>query len=187
MNAQRLLLWSVTAVLAATTELGVDLARAQRGLGFGPPNREERALVTQFDTDGNSRLNDAERARARAWLATQPLATAPSPMASSPTTITYTQLLGLQGSASRSFVASQAGVVSVTLQSAEVPMGIGIGAQPSSGAGCRAATSVVTPAGESPQLATAVDPGSYCLLVFDVSDPGSRTSQVAVTIVVLHP
>lgn len=113
--------------------------------------------------------------------------TAPSPTTPSPATITYTQLLGPQGSASRSFIASQAGVVSVTLQSAAVPMGIGIGAQPSSGAGCRAATSVVTPAGESPQLAAAVDPGEYCLLVFDVSDPGSRTSQVPVTIVLVHP
>ena len=72
MNVQRLLLWSVTAVFAATTDLAVDIVRAQRGFGGGPPNREERALVTQFDSDGNSRLNDTERAKARAWLATQP-------------------------------------------------------------------------------------------------------------------
>ena len=115
------------------------------------------------------------------------IVTTPSAIAVSPTTITYTQLVGPQGSASRSFVASQAGVVSVTLQSAAVPMGIGSGALPASGAGCRATTSVVTAAGESPQLAIAVDPGSYCLLVFDVSDPGSRTSQLPITIVLAHP
>ena len=72
MSVQRLHLWAVTAVIAATTDLGIDILRAQRGFGFGPPTREERALVTQFDADGNSRLNDAERAKARAWLATQP-------------------------------------------------------------------------------------------------------------------
>ncbi len=113
--------------------------------------------------------------------------TTSSPVTTSPTTVTYTQLFGPQGTASRSFVASQAGVVSVTLQTAPVPMGIGIGAQPASGTGCRPATSVVTPAGDSPQLATAVDAGSYCVLVFDVSDPGSRTSQLPVTIVLVHP
>jgi len=72
MSTQRLLGWSMTALFAATTGLGVEIVRAQRGFGFGPPNREERALVTQFDTDGDSRLNDAERVKARAWLAPQP-------------------------------------------------------------------------------------------------------------------
>jgi hypothetical protein len=71
MQASRVLLWSVTAVLAATTGLGHDVAYAQRGFGFGPLTLEERPLVNQFDHDRNGRLDDKERAEARAWLKTQ--------------------------------------------------------------------------------------------------------------------
>jgi hypothetical protein len=39
--------------------------------GGGPGPQPERAVVAQFDRDGDRRLNAAERAEARAWLATQ--------------------------------------------------------------------------------------------------------------------
>ena len=72
MNAQRFLVWSAAAVLVAVAGLRVEGVRAQRGFGVGLPNGEERQLVAQFDADRNGRLNDKERAQARAWLATQP-------------------------------------------------------------------------------------------------------------------
>jgi hypothetical protein len=44
---------------------------AQRG-GFGPPMQQERKVLKQFDTNGDKRLDTAERKAAREWLASQP-------------------------------------------------------------------------------------------------------------------
>lgn len=63
---------STVGLLTAAAALGGEHLRAQRGFGFGPPDREKRSVVGQFDAGGNGRLNDAERAEARTWLATQP-------------------------------------------------------------------------------------------------------------------
>lgn len=48
------------------------IAQPFRGPGGPPPGQQERKLVAQFDKDGDKRLDTAERAAARAWLATQP-------------------------------------------------------------------------------------------------------------------
>ena len=72
MTSRGWLLWSTVGVVAVAAALGGEHVRAQRGFGFGPPDREKRSVVGQFDADGNGRLNDAERAEARTWLATQP-------------------------------------------------------------------------------------------------------------------
>jgi len=113
--------------------------------------------------------------------------TSPDPTPTSPVTVTYTQLLTAQGWTSRTFTAAQAGTISVTLQSSELPMGIGIGVTGADGSGCQTSVSVVTPAGDSPQLRTNVEAGTYCLVVYDVSPAGSRTIQVPVTVVLVHP
>ena len=72
MTSRGRLLWSTVGVVAVAAALGGEHVRAQRGFGFGPPNREKRSVVGPFDADSNGRLNDAERAEARAWLAAQP-------------------------------------------------------------------------------------------------------------------
>jgi hypothetical protein len=95
--------------------------------------------------------------------------------------------MSVQGWTSRSFTVAEAGVVSVTLQSSELPMGIGIGVPSTGGSGCQTSISVVTSAGDSPQLSASVDAGDYCLVVFDVSPAGSRATQVPVTVVRVHP
>jgi hypothetical protein len=65
-------------VLAAALVVGAAaaplLAVAQPfpGMGGRPPGQEERKIVARFDKDGDKRLDTAERAAARAWLATQP-------------------------------------------------------------------------------------------------------------------
>ena len=113
--------------------------------------------------------------------------TAPDPTPTSPVTVTYQQLMTAQGWTTRSFTAAEAGVVAVTLHSSELPMGIGVGVTSTGGSGCQTSVSVVTTAGDSPQLSTSVDAGDYCLIVFDVSAAGSRTTQVPVTVVLVHP
>lgn len=93
--------------------------------------------------------------------------TAPT-SATSPTTVTWTTHVGTNGSASRSFVTTRSGSVTVTLQSAVVPLGIGLGIPGATGGGCRPAVTVTAAPNESPQLTTAVEEGTYCVLVFDV-------------------
>ena len=102
----------------------------------------------------------------------------------SPTTVTWATLLGARGAASRSFVASQYGTVSVTLQAAAVPLGIGIGVPASSQSVCRPSSSVTASPGDSPQLTAAVQPGNYCVLVFDV---GGISDQIWFTIQLVYP
>jgi hypothetical protein len=94
-------------------------------------------------------------------------------------------LLYAKGAVSRSFVASQAGSVTVTLQSAAVPIGIAVGVPAvASGGNCRAATSVTAAASEVPQLTIGVEAGTYCLLAFDA---GGIVDQIAFTVKLVHP
>ena len=110
--------------------------------------------------------------------------TAPTSV-TSPTTVTWTTLLYARGAASRSFVASQAGIVTVTLQSAAVPIGIAVGVPAAaSGSSCRAATSVTATASDAPQLTIGVEEGTYCVLVFDV---GGIVDPIAFTVNLVHP
>ena len=110
--------------------------------------------------------------------------TAPTSV-TSPTTVTWTTHIYAKGAASRSFVASQAGSVTVTLQSAAVPIGIAVGVPAvASGSGCRAATSVTAAPSDAPQLTTGVEEGTYCVLVFDV---GGIVDPIPFTLQLVHP
>lgn len=108
------------------------------------------------------------------------VATAPTET-TSPSTITWTTQLGPRGSASRSLQVDQAGTVSVTLQSAPFPVGLGIGVPQADGSGCRTTLSTTATPASSPQLTTSVEEGRYCVIVFDVvglTDPITFTVQV---------
>lgn len=110
--------------------------------------------------------------------------TAPTSV-TSPTTVTWTTLLYANGAASRSFVASQAGSVTVTLQSAAVPIGIAVGVPAvASGSGCRAAASVTAASSDAPLLTIGVEAGTYCVLAFDV---GGIVDPIAFTVNLVHP
>jgi hypothetical protein len=110
--------------------------------------------------------------------------TAPTSV-TSPTTVTWTTLLYARGAASRSFVASQAGSVTVTLQSAAVPIGIAVGVPAvASGSSCRASTSVTAASSDAPLLTIGVEQGTYCVLVFDI---GGIVDPIAFTVNLVHP
>lgn len=113
----------------------------------------------------------------------EPATTAPTSV-TSPTTVSWTTHVGTNGSASRSFVSSQAGSVTVMLQSADVPLGIGVGVPTASGGGCRAAVSVTAAPNNAPQLTTVVEAGTYCVLVFDV---GGIVDPIPFTLQLIHP
>lgn len=108
--------------------------------------------------------------------------TAPTPV-TSPTTVSWTTLIGNNGLATRSFVTSKTGSVSVTLQTAAVPLGIGIGVPGASGSGCRAAVSVAAAPNDAP-LTTAVEEGTYCVLVFDI---GGILDPIPFTLQLVYP
>lgn len=107
--------------------------------------------------------------------------TAPT-SATSPTTVTWTTHVGTNGSASRSFVTSKSGSVTVTLQSAVVPLGIGLGILGATG--CRPAVSVTATPSDAPHLTTAVEEGTYCVLVFDV---GGIVDPIPFTLQLVYP
>jgi hypothetical protein len=113
----------------------------------------------------------------------EPATTTPTSV-SSPTTVNWTTHVGTNGSASRSFVASRAGSVTVMLRSADVPLGIGVGVPGASGGGCRAAVSVTAAPNDAPQLTTAVEEGTFCVLVFDV---GGIVDPIPFTLQLVHP
>lgn len=102
----------------------------------------------------------------------------------SPSTITWITQLGPRGSASRSLQVDQSGTVSVTLQSAPVPVGLGIGVPQANGSGCRTTLSTTATAASSPQLATSVEAGRYCVTVFDVV---GLTDPITFTVAVVQP
>lgn len=112
--------------------------------------------------------------------------TTPTTVTTSPTTVTWTTLISARGAASRSFVASQQGTASVTLQSAPVALGIGIGVPGSSANVCRPSSSVTASPGNSPQLTAAIQPGSYCVMVFDVGGISDQ-NQISFTIQLVFP
>jgi hypothetical protein len=106
--------------------------------------------------------------------------TAPSTV-TSPTTVSWTTLVGPGGTASRSFTATQAGVVTLTLTNAAFPLEIGIGVPRSSGSGCLLSASVTATQGSSPQLTASVEQGNYCVKVYDagvITDPIPFTMQI---------
>jgi hypothetical protein len=109
--------------------------------------------------------------------------TAPT-SATSPTTLNWTTHISTNGSASRTFVTAQAGTITVALQSAAVPLGIGVGVPGASGGGCRAAVSVTAAPNAAPQLTAAVEEGTYCVLVFDV---GGIVDEIPFTLQLVYP
>ena len=112
----------------------------------------------------------------------------PTLPSTAPVTETFENQFGVQGSASRSFVVSETGTVSVTLTAAgppsDVALGIGVGIPRSTGSGCSLSRSVTATAATAPHLIVTAEPGTYCVHVFDV---GALTGDVRFSVSVLHP
>lgn len=104
-----------------------------------------------------------------------------------PATETFSSRLTVQGSAWRLVTASQAGTLSAKLTTASQPstiVGFGIGIQNGSTTGCLLHSQVRVTAGASPQVDARVDPGVYCIKIFDV---GTLTDSMGFTITIVRP
>lgn len=95
-----------------------------------------------------------------------------------PGTDIFATSLAVQGATSRSIIASQAGVIVLTLQglgSGASQLGIGLGIPRADGSGCFLTQSILTSPGSTPHLAASVEAGEYCVRVFD---PGTLANPV---------
>jgi hypothetical protein len=116
-----------------------------------------------------------------------PAAPSPSP---TPTikTETFASTVTQKGATSHGFEVTTGGTVSVTLLSAGPPasttVGLGLGIPNANGANCNLALSLNTTAGGDAQITTDVDPGLYCVTVYDA---GSLTAAVRVSVQIVHP
>ena len=104
-----------------------------------------------------------------------------------PGTETMNGLMAPNGTAIRTFTASQSGTVTVLLAKTDPPIvvGLGVGIRDASGAACNFSQTVNTPGAATPQLSVTVDPGTYCAGAYDVGNVGQNG--VFVTITVTHP
>ena len=109
-------------------------------------------------------------------------ATSPSNESTSPVTESWTGIIAPGGTASRSFVASQSGTVTVTLTSSDAPLGIGSGVPRTATGGCRLTVSQVDAPGVS--VSAAADAGTYCVQLFD---DGGVVSQAAFAVQIVYP
>jgi hypothetical protein len=109
------------------------------------------------------------------------------PPASTAGTDTFATLVTPRGTAAHTFPVDTAGTITMTLTSVTpaIPIGLGIGIPGQGTSICSLSQSVETTAGAAPQLTIAVDPGTYCVQVYDsghVTDPG-----VSFSVTVVHP
>lgn len=117
---------------------------------------------------------------------TMPSVTTPT-ATTSPTTSTFASRLTVRGSASRTFTASTAGAVTVTLASAGAPstvVGLGIGVPNGGVSRCTLSTSLNTTGGSTAQISATVDPGSYCVAIYDV---GTLTDSIDFSMTIVYP
>jgi hypothetical protein len=90
------------------------------------------------------------------------------------------------GFASRSLTLTTAGMIEITLTSVlpAVRVGLGVGVPNADGGACNLSRSLETIAGDSPQVTTAADAGTYCVKIFDV---GHVEESASFSITVTHP
>jgi hypothetical protein len=113
--------------------------------------------------------------------------TAPS-TPTGPTTENFASVLAAGGATSRTFVAAQAGAITVGLSDAnpDVKVGLGVGVPNGQGAICSLTYSLTTSKSTVAQVSTTVDQGSYCVEVFDVGNIPAK-SAIAFQITIVHP
>ena len=111
---------------------------------------------------------------------------APSTTAGPGTTV-LSAMMAPNGTAMRTFEASAAGTVTVTLNSTSpaTVVGLGLGIPGNATGGCDMTATVNTAGGAAPQLSAAVEAGTFCAGAFDRGGVG--LGGVLVTITIVHP
>lgn len=111
----------------------------------------------------------------------------PNISVTTPKAETFASTLAVNGASSRTLLASQAGTVTVSLDSlggTASRVGIGFGVISRVDQTCRYARSIETGPGGGPHISLPVSAGEYCLRVFDV---GALTAPTAFSVSVNYP
>jgi hypothetical protein len=117
---------------------------------------------------------------------TSPTTSATTAAATGPATENFSSALGIRGATSHAFNVTTAGTITAMLTSVGPPaltVGLGLGI-PGAGPPCTLSTSINASLGSSTQLVGPVDPGRYCVQVFDL---GTVTNPLAFVVTIEHP
>jgi hypothetical protein len=103
-----------------------------------------------------------------------------------PNTQTAASNITVGGSFGRTIEIGARGVLNITLTDLQpsVPVGLGVGLRAEGSGICRLSQVVTTTAATGPQFTLPVDPGEYCLEIFDV---GNFTQLTSFTLQIQHP
>ena len=110
--------------------------------------------------------------------------TTPTNIATPASLDVFSSTVGIQGSATHQMAVFFNGTTTVTLVSAGASSTIGLGFGAWDGQACRLNTALITAASANPLISVPVDPGNYCLRVFDV---GQLTAPILFTLDTVHP
>jgi hypothetical protein len=111
----------------------------------------------------------------------------PAPIAQgNPGTVTASSNITMDGASTRTFDAPVPGTAVVTLTNLQpsVEVGLGMGIQATDGTGCRLTQVMTTTARSAPHFTRPVDPGTYCVSLYDI---GNFTQTTSYTITIAHP
>jgi hypothetical protein len=104
--------------------------------------------------------------------------------ATTPQTEGFNSLLAVGGTSARSFVVPMAGSYSITLTGAPTAVGLSVGIPESGASGCLPMSTLTATPNTGAQFSGQIDPGTYCVRVFDV---GGITSSISFSINIVHP
>jgi hypothetical protein len=110
--------------------------------------------------------------------------TAPTNVASSTNLDVFSSTVGAQGSATHQLAIFYNGTASLALVSAGASATVGLGFGAWDGQICRLNSALITTASTNTLISVPVDPGNYCIRVFDV---GLLTAPILFTLDTLHP
>jgi ABC-type Fe3+-hydroxamate transport system substrate-binding protein len=106
-----------------------------------------------------------------------------------PGTQNLNAVMAPRGTAVRTFTASAAGTVTVTLNATNptTVVGLGIGIPGSAAGGCDMTTTVNTPGGTAPQITALVGAGDFCAGTFALGTGTIGSNGVVVLVTIVHP
>jgi hypothetical protein len=115
--------------------------------------------------------------------------TTPTPPPAAPGTETMNAVMAPGGTAVRTFTASAAGTVTVTLNGTTpaTVVGLGLGIPGSATGGCDMTSTVNTSGGTAPQISAAVGAGDFCAGTFALGTGTIGSGGVLVSLTVVHP
>jgi hypothetical protein len=96
----------------------------------------------------------------------------------------FSSTVGPRGSATHQLAIFYNGATTLTLVSAGASVTVGVSYGAWDGQACRLFATLTATASQNPLIATVVDPGSYCIRVYDV---GQLTAPILFTLDTLHP